>query len=448
MAEVKKLQFSEGTSTTAPTDLPIGAGYSADIFNLSLTVSVASSALTIAVKTKAGNNASSSDLISASFRESSETSCSFVNRTITAALSVVVSSGSTLGHSSALPFPIYVYLIDNAGTVELGVSSTFLDDGRLQTSTAEGGAGAADSLTGFYSTTARTSKAVRLIAKLISTQATAGTWAAVPTVQQLQTNTLIANPNEVGKITSFVPIKKSSTKEINDTAYAILDTDGYDLIYSSTTMTASRAVTLPTLADNIGREIELKKLDSSVYQLLLDGEGSETIDGFADWPLIIQGDFIRVRAEASGWCVVAKNAVSKWLAFTPTNSWTTNVSSNTGTYRRVGQNIEVKVRIAFSGAPDAGALTMTLPNSWAIDTAATFADVWDMVGQGTTNDSSSQYYSVGVFYATTTTISILCFNITSTYLAPATYSKTAPFTVGSGDYVQYKFTVPISGWRA
>ena len=69
---------------------------------------------------------------------------------------------------------IYVYAIDNAGTVELAVSSTLLDQGSLQTTTAEGGAGAADSRFVLYSTTARSNVPIRLIGRIKSSQATAG----------------------------------------------------------------------------------------------------------------------------------------------------------------------------------------------------------------------------------------------------------------------------------
>lgn len=265
--------------------------------------------------------------------------------------------------------------------------------------------------------------------------------------------TLAANSNATasaaGIITSYVPVVRSNYKEINDAAYTILDADGYDLVYATTTLTASRTVTLPTLADNLGRTITIKNLSSAAaYQILVVGEGAETIDGYADWPLPIQGDYITVKAEAVGWAVVEKNTTSRWVSFTPSNSWTTNVSSNTGTYRRNGQNLEVKVRMAFSGQPDSGGLVTTLPNSWAIDTSLSFADAWDQIGAGTTNDSSAQYYTLGVYYASSTTVSLLSFNITGTFLAPAAHSRTVPFTIGSSDYVQYKFDVPISGWRA
>ena len=56
-----------------------------------------------------------------------------------------------------------------------------LDDGTLTTSVAEGGAGAADTAGVLYSTTARTTKAIRLIGRIRISEATAGTWATAAT---------------------------------------------------------------------------------------------------------------------------------------------------------------------------------------------------------------------------------------------------------------------------
>lgn len=155
--------------------------------NLAIATSVAANALTVALKNKAGSDPSAGDSVQIAFRSSTATSGVFVTRTVSSSLSVVVSSGSTLGHTSSVDQYVYVYAIDNAGTVELAVSgSRLFDEGTLYNTTAEGGSGSADSLTTLYSTTARTGVAVRLIGRIKSNQATAGTWASSPT--EISTN--------------------------------------------------------------------------------------------------------------------------------------------------------------------------------------------------------------------------------------------------------------------
>jgi hypothetical protein len=78
--------------------------------------------------------------------------------------------------------------LDNAGTVELAVvniaGGNNLTETGVITTTAEGGAGAADSASTIYSTTARTGVAYRVVGYIESTQATAGTWATAPSTIQ------------------------------------------------------------------------------------------------------------------------------------------------------------------------------------------------------------------------------------------------------------------------
>lgn len=87
--------------------------------------------------------------------------------------------------------------------------------------------------------------------------------------------------------------------------YTITDTDMIRTILM-TTGASARTVTLPTLADNQGRLLEFKKADSGAGQFIIDGEGSETIDGLAAITLINQYDSCTLRAGASEWSLVSR----------------------------------------------------------------------------------------------------------------------------------------------
>lgn len=153
-----------------------------DLRNYSLAASVATNALTIALKNAAGNNGSSTSPIKFSFRSATLASGLQVIRSVTGALTTVISSGSTAGHKNGVAGNLHIFAIDNAGTVELAWCTTNnFDEGKLYTTTAEGGAGGADSNKVLYSTTARSNVAIRYLGRMVSTQTTAGTWAAVPT---------------------------------------------------------------------------------------------------------------------------------------------------------------------------------------------------------------------------------------------------------------------------
>ncbi len=202
------------------------AAYVADestyLANFGLSASVAASALTIALKDKSGSDASSTSPARIGFRNATSATGTYLQRTVTAALSTVISSGSTAGFTSALKGVIYVYAIDNAGTVELAWSGSHMgDEGTVVTTTAEGGAGAADSRTTMYSTTARSNVPFRLLGRITSTQTTAGTWASAPSEISLVPFLRPAPQNEVWLIagngygSSSTKIPKFSTIQRN-----------------------------------------------------------------------------------------------------------------------------------------------------------------------------------------------------------------------------------------
>ena len=141
-----------------------------------ISASVGSNALTI----------SASDL-SLDFR-STTLGSGTVTRVTGTPSNLVISSGSTLGTANGVASDIAVLAINNAGTIELAAvnmaGGVNLDETGLISTTAEGGAGGADSATTVYSTTARTNVAYRVVGIVRSTQATAGTWATAPALIQ------------------------------------------------------------------------------------------------------------------------------------------------------------------------------------------------------------------------------------------------------------------------
>lgn len=163
------------STTGTPSDARQALGVAKEIQPIS--ASVSASALTITL------NPTVLD-----FRATPLTSGAVNTRTVGAAISLVISSGSTLGTVSAQQSRIAVLAIDNAGTVELAAvniaGGNNLTETGLISTTAEGGAGAADSATVVYSATARSNLPYRVVGYVESTQATAGTWATAPSTIQ------------------------------------------------------------------------------------------------------------------------------------------------------------------------------------------------------------------------------------------------------------------------
>lgn len=158
--------------------------------NVGLSASVAANALTINLTDASGNDPSSLSPVSLMFRSATAASGVSTSRLVTAATSLVISSGSTMGFANATAGRIWVVAFDDAGTVRLaaincrsGVDIFRLGQIGIASSTAEGGAGAADNAHVFYTGTAVSSKAYVTLGYLewASGITTAGTWDATPT---------------------------------------------------------------------------------------------------------------------------------------------------------------------------------------------------------------------------------------------------------------------------
>ena len=136
------------------------------------------------------------------FRSTALTSGSPTKVSNAAQITTTISSGSTGGTTSGQQSEIYILAINNAGTMELAWCNASgginLDETTLINTTAEGGAGAADSATVIYSTTARTGVAFRVVGVFRSTQTTAGTWAQTPSLVQPLGGQSLASMSSIG----------------------------------------------------------------------------------------------------------------------------------------------------------------------------------------------------------------------------------------------------------
>lgn len=176
--------------------LPPGVGFS--LINGYLDWSAAASALTVSIKGLDGNAPSTTNPVYAWVRNATVTTGVLTLVKITAATTAVMSSGSTGGvPANTTAFRVWAVLFDDGGTYRLGliVCTTCTSAGvvaqyplvgwGIATSTAEGGAGAADSAQTFYSTVAVTSKPYAVLgwASWETGLATIGTWVAPTRVQ-------------------------------------------------------------------------------------------------------------------------------------------------------------------------------------------------------------------------------------------------------------------------
>lgn len=124
------------------------------------------------------------------------------------------------------------------------------------------------------------------------------------------------------------------------------------------------------------------------------------------------------------------------------SSWTTN-ATHVMRYRQQGPDIIVEGSISLSGAPDAVALTIDLPNGLSFDTSSPLANISaPSMGIVSYNDNGVGRGSSGqrVEYVDSNTFRLRDGN--------AAYSNTVPITWAAGDQINYKFIAPIQGWSS
>jgi len=266
--------------------------------NYSITASVASNALTIGLTGSGGTALSATNKAQFAFRNATITTGQYSVISATSDLSLVISNTSSLGHISGALCNIYIYAINDAGTISIGVCSQKLDESVVHTSVAEGGAGAADSDSILYSTNAHVACAIKCIGLLKSNQATAGVWASA-----------ISN--------IYCGLKENSDINFESSDYTITDKDNAKIWMITTGSAANVTITLPDCASNHGKIIEIIKADSGTKFVAIARAGSDTIRGSATSIYAIQQhESIKLLANATNWVLLGEplRTVSGYIA--------------------------------------------------------------------------------------------------------------------------------------
>lgn len=245
--------------------------------------------------------------------------------------------------------------------------------------------------------------------------------------------------------TTWAPAQYT-TNAVSSADYTILDNDGYSLI-DVTTGSTTRTVTLPTLADNVGRVLIISKADSGTGFVTIDGENAETINGAATKTLLGQYDFLTIKGFATEWRIISDGRGQKRTACTPTGSWANTTYS--GFFRLVGGNeMEFWFKAAVTGVISGG-LTFTLPNSWAADTAVMLNSSTERepLGWLSCYDGSDIRPQGLIMIDSSTVVRAMYYdpNSSTNHLRASEMSNTAPVTINSGDEVYAYFRLPITG---
>lgn len=177
-----RLLVCDGTTWFMETDASSGGSsvsFAGLIDNAEISITRSGNAETFHLKTAAGSDPSGSDIVKVGFANATG---GFDIVQCTSALSFTFSSGSTGGAVNALEFKVGIVLLNNAGTLALGavVRPSGIKDNSIVSTTAEGGAGAADSPRVIYSASALTNVRARVLGYATYTLAAVGTWNTAP----------------------------------------------------------------------------------------------------------------------------------------------------------------------------------------------------------------------------------------------------------------------------
>lgn len=265
--------LGSATGTLAPANG--GTSSSLDIINCSLTGSVGSNILTIALKDGAGSDPSASSPCKIGFRNATAATGTYAVVSATAATSVAVSNGSSLGCTASAQCVLHVYAVNNAGTIVLGVKNGYeLDEGSVQSGVAEGAAGGADSLNVLYTTATQSSKAVRYLGRLTVTPGGSHAWTAAPTEISLlpakKNSAWYINASISGADPSLGVAAVTSYTEITDAGLTLTPIAGSaptGIMCSGTNAATAAAVTATTCAaGNESLGISFALLEPGIYR--------------------------------------------------------------------------------------------------------------------------------------------------------------------------------------
>lgn len=143
-------------------------------------------------------------------------------------------------------------------------------------------------------------------------------------------------------------------------------------------------------------------------------------------------------------------AMSDWVSWTPTGTWSTN-TTYTGWYRKTGDSLSMIVKIALAGAPTSASLTVTLPNSWSIDTTKLPGTPTNQVIGQVTGQGAAHTFSGVALYSSTTAFAVdyTLDGSTASIMSYAAVTQAAPYTFANNDFIYiYVDNIPISGWSS
>lgn len=258
----------------------------------------------------------------------------------------------------------------------------------------------------------------------------------------ISSDIILTLPNYTGTLRNIPSVIASQTG-----TYAILASDEFIPVSASG---GAFTATLPTAAGATGKIYTIKRTDQTLANMVtIATTSSQTIDGVTTTTLATQYESIEVISDGSNWHILKRYIDETWYSFTPTGSWSSNVTY-TGYWKRLGDSIEVRSVITCSGAPTSANLTINIPSGLTMDTTKLIQGANSMatIGHGTARDAGSNSYRVYTRYIGTNTLyQVVAEQTDATFNTSSIVTQLVPFTFGSTDTVEVISTFPVTNWK-
>ncbi len=356
------------------------------------------------------------------FRSSTAATGTVTARYISAAITVVLSSGSTSGCLSAVDCYEYIYAVDSGAGVVLGVANNLvIDQGSVYTTTVLAGSGADDSSATLYTTATQTSKPVRLLSRIKIQEATAGTW--------------VSDSTEIANWPFNTPAPKATYRSVTTTDSVLTTDETMKLSGSSFTST------LPTAVGVTGKRYKYIHAGTSLTQIYtLATTSSQTIGGVASGSYILYtaGETLELVSDGSNWQIENHYAQTAWASYTPTYTGYGTVSTTYVFWRRNGPDLEVEGSFT-AGTPTAVEARISFPGSCPNTTAG--------ITIGVAGVMTRAQVGAATFYMLRE-VSIGYFTASIQYASGGGYTKaTGSGMFAAADTLSFKGAVPIVGFQ-
>ncbi len=177
--------------------------------------------------------------------------------------------------------------------------------------------------------------------------------------------------NDLQKNIDFVG---GGIKTISSANYTMLDNDGFGT-FVFTTAASDRTFTLGTLSANQNRRVMIIKEDSGAGNVIVDGEGAETINADLLWTIYNQFGFVVLYGSALRWSVLGRDEMVDLEFNTTTGVTITALVGDVNTFLEIPKG--------------AGTHNLSIPpGQWRIEGATTV----DLKGTGATTAGTIRIY--------------------------------------------------------